>query len=99
MRFLALAAACGALLWSGLAEARIHRDYAVIRAFKASNVCPATGTYSQRCRGFEVDHQTALCLDPTGDVLGTLQYLSVAEHRAKTRLDVKACAMIRRLLR
>jgi hypothetical protein len=89
----ALLGLAGALLLSGAAEARIHRDRAVIREFKRLNICPATGTFTQRCKGWEVDHRLPLCAAGE-DVLANLQYISIADHRAKTRLDLKGCKLL-----
>lgn len=58
--------------------------------FQRANPCPATGKSRGPCPGFQVDHKDALICGGK-DELGNLQWLSVEEHRAKTRVEVKLC--------
>ena len=75
---------------SGQFEAKTVRSAAERSAFIRSNPCPATGQRRGACPGFEVDHVQALCAGGV-DHHSNMQWLTVAEHRAKTRQDVKAC--------
>lgn len=85
------AAACIALL----ACPASARDPAQVRAFRAENPCPATGRRSGTCPGWEVDHAVALCAGGR-DHRSNLQWLSVEDHRWKTRWDVRECRKLRR---
>lgn len=67
----------------------------VLRAeFMRLHPCPATGATRGACPGFQVDHREALICGGR-DELGNLQWLAVAEHREKTRVEVKLCRKIR----
>ena len=60
--------------------------------------CPATGEPRGPCPGFEVDHTIALCLTgPGGDIISNLQWLSIEDHRRKTKRDIELCRQARRL--
>lgn len=58
--------------------------------FQRLHPCPANGAPTGPCPGFEVDHRTALICGGR-DELPNLQWLSIAEHRAKTRAEVQLC--------
>ena len=66
------------------------RNKAVIRAFRAESPCPSTGKASGACPGWQIDHREALVCGGT-DTVENLQWLTVEEHRAKTRAEVKLC--------
>jgi hypothetical protein len=66
------------------------RSPAVRAEFQRLNPCPATGERSGACKGWEIDHVRALVCGGF-DELGNLQWLSVADHRVKTRADVAMC--------
>lgn len=73
-----------------------HRSTAVRDQFLQAMPCPATGGRGRvPCPGWEIDHRTPLCAGGD-DALHNLQWLTVAEHRAKTREDRRACAKLRR---
>ncbi len=74
----------------GMADARIHRSAKAIYAFRAINVCPATEQHRGACPGWQVDHVLPLCMGGP-DALPNLQWLSVADHRFKTFVDVREC--------
>jgi hypothetical protein len=66
------------------------RSSAVRTEFIKANPCPATGKSRGACPGWQVDHRIALvCGGP--DTVENLQWLTVAEHREKTRAEVKLC--------
>lgn len=77
------------------AEAKPHRSAAEVLAFKRHNPCPSTGRQRGACPGFEVDHITPLCAGGP-DTQANMQWLSVDDHRFKTRVDVRECRRMRR---
>lgn len=58
--------------------------------FQRANPCPSTGATRGACPGYQVDHREALICGGR-DELANLQWLPVAEHREKTRAEVKLC--------
>lgn len=58
--------------------------------FMRQQPCPATGKPSGACPGYQVDHREALICGGR-DELANLQWLTIAEHKAKTRVEVKLC--------
>lgn len=77
-----------ALAWSTAGAAERSR---VLRAeFQRAHPCPSTGLRVGPCPGWQVDHRDALVCGGR-DELGNLQWLPVAEHREKTRVEVKLC--------
>lgn len=84
---------CLLLLAPAPAEARQHRSQSVLREFQQLHPCPSTGSKTGACPGFQKDHRQSLeCGGP--DAVVNLQWLSVADHAAKTKLDNKGCRMI-----
>jgi hypothetical protein len=67
-----------------------QRSAAEVLAFKRHNPCPSTGERRGACPGYQVDHIIPLCLSGP-DTRDNLQWLSLADHKAKTRLDVRSC--------
>lgn len=66
------------------------RSAAERAAFVREAPCPVTGERRGACPGYEVDHLIALvCGGP--DHRTNMQWLTVAEHRVKTRHDVRYC--------
>jgi hypothetical protein len=84
----ALAALCLALLIPQADAA--PRSKALRAEFVRLNPCPANGATSGPCPGYQVDHREALICGGR-DELGNLQWLTVAEHKEKTRVEVKLC--------
>lgn len=77
------------------AEARQHRSQTVLREWRLTHPCPANGAVRGSCPGFEADHLFALCMGGL-DRPDSLRWLPVADHRAKTKLDIKGCLILRR---
>ena len=77
-------------------EARTHRSATEIRAFKRATPCPSTQLRRGACPGFEVDHVQPLCSGGP-DTVANMQWLSVADHRVKTRQDVRLCRYERKI--
>lgn len=67
-----------------------HRSAAEVLAFKRENPCPSTGLRRGSCPGWQVDHVHPLCLGGL-DHRANMQWLTMEDHRAKTREDVRAC--------
>ena len=86
-----------ALLLPCLADARIPRDRAQVRAFRAEHQCPATGRTRGACPGYHVDHITPLCAGGA-DRPENMQWITKEDHRFKTLVDVKECRKSRRIV-
>ena len=73
-------------------EAKSYRDPSVRAAFMQIYPCPSTGKTRGRCDGWNVDHRIPMCYDKFGlDVVSNMQWLTIEQHREKTKLDVKVC--------
>lgn len=73
-----------------LAEAKTQRSTAARHAFVKANACPATGQHRLPCHGWQIDHVMPLkCNGP--DTTGNMQWLSVEDHKAKTKREAKLC--------
>lgn len=77
-------------------DARIQRSAAEVLAFKRSTPCPSTGERRGACPGHQVDHITALCAGGV-DHRDNMQWLTIDEHRVKTRSDVRVCRYLRKI--
>lgn len=73
----------------------IERSRSVVAEFRKANPCPSTGRTRGRCPGYQVDHREALVCGGR-DSVDNLQWLSIEEHKAKTRVEVKLCSSRRR---
>ena len=72
-----------------------QRSAAEVMAFKRENPCPATGLTYGKCPGYEIDHANALCMGGS-DTRDNMQWLTIQEHRWKTRTDVRVCRQLRK---
>ena len=94
LRIVKLACVLLALLLPGLSAAacpKVPRSAALIRAFKRTHVCPSTKRIDPHCRDI-VDHVVPLCLiGKEGDALWNLQYQSIADAKAKDRIERQMC--------
>lgn len=80
------------ILLSCPVEAKSYRDPQVRAEFMKAHPCPPTGKTRGRCDGWNVDHRIPLCYSGFGlDVVQNMQWLTVEQHREKTKLDVKVC--------
>lgn len=84
-----VAAALLALLAASWADAA-DRARALRAEFTRANPCPANGATRGACPGYQVDHREALICGGK-DELSNLQWLPVAEHKEKTKVEVKLC--------
>lgn len=94
---LAFAVAAG-MLFATDAHARIPRSSSVVSEFKRLYPCPVNGARRGPCPGHQVDHISPLC-SGGADQVDNLQWLTVQEHRDKTRFDVLLCRNAARLKR
>ncbi|MDO9277658.1 MAG: HNH endonuclease signature motif containing protein [Polaromonas sp.] len=76
--------------------AKIPRSAAEVSAFKRHNPCPSTQLRRGACPGYQVDHVMPLCAGGA-DKIENLQWLSVADHRTKTRQDNRVCRYLRKI--
>lgn len=67
-----------------------QRSAKAVAEFRRANPCPATGKARGACPGWQVDHRHPLCA-AGADKPENLQWLSVEDHKAKTRLDHALC--------
>ncbi len=74
----------------------IERSQAEVRQFRAAHACPATGLHRGRCDGWQVDHTVPLCAGGR-DAQDNMAWLTVADHRFKTFVDVRECRKLRRM--
>ena len=71
-------------------EAKTQRSYAVKAEFKRLNPCPANGNRRGPCPNYQVDHVTPLkCGGP--DAVDNMQWLTVEEHKLKTKREAGMC--------
>lgn len=77
------------------AQAAPPRSMAERAAFVRHNPCPATNLRRGACPGWEVDHVVALCAGGP-DTWANMQWLTVADHRVKTRQDRRTCRAIKK---
>lgn len=83
-----------ALLFVPQAEAA-KRSGSVVREFQREVPCPATGKRRGRCPGYQADHVVPLCAGGADD-WRNFQWLTLHEHKVKTKEDVRYCAALRR---
>jgi hypothetical protein len=82
------ALACGLLfLWMNAADAR---DRNVPAEFRKIYACPATGLKTGPCPGWNIDHHIPLCAGGP-DTIANMNWMSIEDHKAKTKLDMKEC--------
>lgn len=72
------------------APGKTVRSYAAKAEFKRLSPCPATGKKRGACPGWEVDHRIPLKCDGP-DHHSNMQWLTIEEHKAKTRKEAKQC--------
>ena len=89
-----LLAVAGALFFSGYADAAQERSRAVRAEFERLVPCPKPGPGTCASKGYQADHRLALVCGGK-DEMANLQWLTVAEHKAKTAKDVRECRLSR----
>jgi hypothetical protein len=73
-----------------------ERSSAVRAAFQRAHPCPSTGKTTGACPGYRLDHIASLCWDPSGDVIGNLQWQTIEDAKKKDRFEKQACALKRK---
>lgn len=79
---------------AGTSDAKQPRSAVERHAFVKANPCPVTGRARLPCPGYQIDHATPLCAGGA-DHRSNMQWLTVADHKIKTRQDVTACRTTR----
>ena len=90
MQAIAAAALVAILGITGIVEAKQHRSPVERHAFVKENPCPVTGRARLPCPGYQIDHVAPLCAGGA-DHRTNMQWLTIEDHKAKTKLDVRAC--------
>ena len=68
----------------------LPRSKAAVAEFKRANPCPSTQMRRGSCPGYQVDHRIPLkCGGP--DRPDNMQWLSVDDHKAKTKREARLC--------
>lgn len=75
-------------------EGKIIRSASVIRQFKATHPCPATGQIQKSCPGYIIDHILPLCAYGP-DAIENLQWQTKAESKKKDILENRQCRAIK----
>jgi hypothetical protein len=90
----------GLLVWLLVASAGAApgRDPAERAAFVRGNPCPATHARRGACPGWQVDHTIPLCAGGP-DHRSNMAWLSLADHKFKTFIDVRECRKLSRMAR
>lgn len=78
------------LVWVGTASAE-SRDPKVVRAFRATHPCPATGKMKGACGGWVVDHAYPLCAGGK-DAVENMVWQDVKGSYIKDRIERELCA-------
>jgi hypothetical protein len=78
------------LVLAVVAASAADRSRTLRAEFQRANPCPSTGQTRGACPGYQVDHREALICGGR-DELANLQWLAIAEHKAKTVVEVKLC--------
>lgn len=86
---LAALAAVALLFATGIDDVAA-RDRNVPRHFQKLHPCPATGKRTGPCPGWQIDHRIPLKCGGA-DKLANLQWLTVKDHKAKTRREARWC--------
>lgn len=77
------------------AKGKIARSATQVKHFRKDHPCPITGKTTGACKGYAVDHIQPLCACGA-DSPSNMQWLDNTTHAAKTKVDVKNCAAIRK---
>lgn len=93
--FKALTIGVALVLMAAPIAAKIPRSAAAVSEFKRHNPCPVNGRARGACPGWQVDHVDPLC-NGGPDTTGNMQWLTVQDHKLKTRQDVIHCRLVRK---
>lgn len=84
-----------ALLLPGLSAAacpKAPRSGKVVREFRKTHPCPATGLTKGPCKNFVIDHRYPLCAGGT-DTVANMAWQEVQAARDKDRLEREVCRL------
>lgn len=73
----------------------LPRDKTQRARFVKLNPCPATGETRGPCPGWQVDHTRAL-MHGGEDTPANMQWISNADHKLKTRAEMRKCTKAKR---
>lgn len=77
------------ILCVGVGHAQ-ERSQAAKSEFKKGNPCPSTGKSGGACPGYQIDHRKPLAAGGA-DHKSNMQWLSVDQHKAKTKSERRSC--------
>jgi len=77
------------------ANGNIKRSASEVYKFRKANPCPVTGKTTGACPGFQVEHTIPLCACGP-DKVSNMTWMATAEHKIKTKADVKHCADLKK---
>jgi len=87
---LLVALSLGLSEYASAADSGASRSKSAVNQFKRENPCPTNGNKRGACPGYEVDHVRPLkCFG--ADVPWNMQWLTIREHREKTKREAKSC--------
>jgi hypothetical protein len=86
----------GLLFLCGAAQSENKRSAAEVSAFKRQSPCPSTQERRSVCPGYQVHHIMPLCAGGA-DKMENMQWLTVVDHKAKTRQDLRVCRYLRKI--
>lgn len=93
MRYLAALLICSMCMT--VADATTKRSSAAKAEFKRANPCPATGERRGACLGYVIDHIDPLCAGGA-DHVSNMQWQTVADAKAKDKIEVRKCRQLGR---
>lgn len=79
-----------AVAWGDAEASKAKRDLRERYAFQRENPCPVNGAKYGPCPGYVIDHVEPLCAAGP-DKRANMQWLTVAAHREKSRVDRARC--------
>ena len=85
---------CSAFAAFGSLALAADRAAGEVYRFRKGDLCPVTRNITGTCSGYQVDHIEPLCAGGA-DHRVNMQWLTVPEHRIKTRADVRRCRLLR----
>ncbi|MDR2905636.1 MAG: HNH endonuclease [Helicobacteraceae bacterium] len=81
---------CVFLIFCFSLDAFAARDRKARADFMLSHPCPSTGKTKGACPGYQVDHVIPLKCGGA-DHRSNMQWLTISDHKAKTKREAKLC--------
>jgi hypothetical protein len=91
-----IVAALLSVVIGGVSDAKQPRSTVERHAFVKAVACPATEKHRLPCPGWQIDHIEPLCAGGA-DQRSNMQWLTIEDHKAKTKQDVRACNALRKI--